>query len=299
MDDNVSWRDPNLDRKEKVMVRALRQQGWEYPLVSLFEISVTGLCNRKCTFCPRANPEVYPNVDEYISPQLHTKMMSELGELQYKGLIVYSGYSEPLLHEELDKLVGEARRLCPGSRIEIYTNGDFLDVDLLRRLFEAGVDSILVSLYDGPHQIKHFSRMRQEGGVTEQQLVLRERYLLDQGAGMHLSNRAGMIDFQQMHIAPLAKPIDRKCYLPFYMMMIDHTGLVFMCSHDWVKKFIIGDLNKETVVEVWNGPRFKEVRKNLAVGNRKLGPCAKCDVDGTKIGGKHFEKWLQYYNHGV
>jgi radical SAM protein with 4Fe4S-binding SPASM domain len=299
MDDNISWRDPNLERKEKIMIRALREQEWEYPLVALFEISVTGLCNRKCPFCPRANPEVYPNVNEYIAPRLHTKMMSELGELQYKGLIVYSGYSEPLLHKELDRLVGEARRLCPASRLEIYTNGDFLNADLLRRLFEAGVNSVHVSLYDGPHQIEHFSKMRVEARVTDRQFVLRERYLLDQGAGMHLSNRAGMIDFEQMNVRPLKQPLSRQCYLPFYMMMIDHTGEVFLCSHDWVKKYVVGDLNRQTIVEVWNGPRLREVRKSLAVGDRRFGPCAKCDVDGTKIGGSQFDKWLRYYNRGL
>lgn len=293
------WKDPNLERKEKILVRALDQQAAEYPLVSLFEISVTGLCNRKCPFCPRVDPNVYPNVDEYISPHLHTKMMRELGNIYYKGLIVYSGYSEPLLHDELDKLIEEARRFCAGARIEVITNGDFLTVDLIHRLFAAGLSSIHVSLYDGPHQVEYFSQMRVEAGVTDKQLVLRERYLLDKGAGMHLSNRAGMIDFKRMNVNPLAQPVPRKCYLPFYMMMVDHTGEVFLCSHDWVKKFVIGDLNKETIIEVWNGPRLKTARESLATGDRGFGPCTKCDVDGTKIGGRHFEKWLQYYNRAL
>ena len=296
MDTNVNWRDPNLDRKEKIMVHALDQQAAEYPLVSLFEISVTGLCNRKCPFCPRVDPKVYPNVNEYISPRLHTKIMRELGELSYQGLIVYSGYSEPLLHKELDRLAGEARQCCPRAKIEIYTNGDFLNVDLIQRLFQAGVSSMHVSLYDGPYQIEHFSEMRVEAKLTDQQLVLRERYLLDHDAGMHLSNRAGRIDFEQMNVKPLAEPLSRQCYLPFYMMMIDHTGEVFLCSHDWVKKFVVGDLGKQTIIEVWNGPRLREARKSLAVGDRRFGPCAKCDVDGTKIGGGHFGKWLRYYN---
>ncbi|MBI4256637.1 radical SAM/SPASM domain-containing protein [Candidatus Uhrbacteria bacterium] len=290
------WTDPNLQRKEKIMVQALDQQAAVYPPVSLFEISVTGLCNRKCPFCPRVDPEVYPNVNEYISPHLHTKMMRELGELDYQGLIVYSGYSEPLLHKELDKLVEEARQCCTKAKIEIYTNGDFLNVDAIHNLFKAGVSSIHVSLYDGPHQVEYFSRMREEAGVTDKQLVLRERYLLDQGAGMHLSNRAGTIDFERMNLKPLAQPLSKKCYLPFYMMMIDHTGEVFLCSHDWVKKYVVGDLNKETIIEVWNGLRLKAARESLTVGDRGFGPCAKCDVDGTKIGRKHFEEWSQYYN---
>ena len=295
------WRDPNLDRKDKMMKGALVEQEQArqeraYPLVSLFEISLTGLCNRKCPFCPRHDPEKYPNVNEFIAPELYTKMMRELGELDYNGLVVYSGYSEPLLHKEIDKLVAEARALCPKARLEIYTNGDFLTTELARRLFAAGLHSILVSLYDGPHQIEHFTAIRREAGLTPEQLILRERYKLEAGEGMHLSNRAGMIDFQEMQIAPLKEPLKRKCFLPFYMMMIDHTGEVFLCSHDWIKKLVVGDLSRQTIPEVWNGQKLKAARLSLSAGDRRFGPCATCDVDGVKIGGNHFEKWMGYYS---
>jgi MoaA/NifB/PqqE/SkfB family radical SAM enzyme len=296
MEKDLAWRDPNLNRKNTIMTEALvQQQAVDYPLVSLFEISISGLCNRKCAFCPRVDPSVYPNVNEFIDPALHTKMMQELGVLEYEGLIVYSGYSEPLLHKGLDKLVGEARHYCPDAKVEIYTNGDFLTVQLLHRLFEAGLSSILISLYDGPHQIEHFTKMRAEAGLDEGQMVLRERYLLDQGAGMHLSNRAGTINFKLMGLRPLGAPMRRRCHLPFYMMMVDHTGKAFLCSHDWVKKDPMGDLNQQTILEIWNGLRLRQARERLAVGDRGFGPCAHCDVDGTMIGKDHFEQWIRYY----
>ena len=231
----AAWRDPNLDRKDTLMTSALLQQEETFPLVSLFEVSLSGLCNRQCPFCPRADHRVYPNVNEFITPSLHTKMMRELEALRYTGLIVYSGYSEPLIHKGIDRLVQEARSRCPKAKIEVYTNGDFLTVELLRRLFQAGLDTVLVSLYDGPQQIPHFATMRAAAGLTDRQFMVRERYLLDQGAGMHLSNRAGTIDFKRMHLEPLRDSLPRPCYLPFYMMMVDHTGAVFLCSHDWIK----------------------------------------------------------------
>jgi 2-deoxy-scyllo-inosamine dehydrogenase (SAM-dependent) len=289
------WRDPNLDRKDAILTKALVQQEAQIPLVSLFEISLSGLCNRQCPFCPRADHRVYPNLNEFIAPSLHTKMMRELGEFHYAGLISYSGYSEPLIHQGIDQLVAQARQHCPHAKIEIYSNGDFLTVELIRRLYRAGLTSMLVSLYDGPHQAAHFTKMREEAGVSEAQLILRERYLLDAGAGMHLSNRAGTIDFDRMKIRPLKEPLTRKCHLPFYMMMVDHTGEVFLCSHDWIKKFVVGDLRTQTILEVWNGPTLKAARQRLALGDRRFGPCAQCDIDGTKIGASHFKKWMGYY----
>lgn len=290
-----AWRDPNLDRKQGIMVKTLAEQVIAFPMVSLFEISLSGLCNRQCPFCPRADHSVYPNTKEYIEQTLHAKMMRELGELDYTGLIVYSGYSEPLLHRGIVEIVKEARTLCPKAKIEVYTNGDSLKVGMIRKLIGAGLNTILVSLYDGPEQIEKFTTMRREAGVTDQQMILRERYLLEKGEGMHLSNRAGTIDFKQMHVEPLKQSLKRQCFLPFYMMMVDHTGEVFLCSHDWIKKFVVGDLRKQTVLEVWNSKKMKAARESLAEGNRCFGPCVKCDVDGTKIGKDHFERWMAYY----
>ena len=294
-----AWRDPNLDRKEKVMKGMLLEQpsveSADFPLVSLFEISLSGLCNRKCPFCPRHDPAKYPNVNEFIEPTLHTRLMKQLGDLEYGGLIVYSGYSEPLLHKGIEQIVAEARRFCPKAKVEIYTNGDFLTAEMAQRLFQAGLSSLLVSLYDGPEQVPHFEAMREAAGLKPQQMLLRERYKLEEGEGMHLSNRAGMIDFKEMNIAPLKESLQRPCYLPFYMMMVDHTGEVFLCSHDWIKKLVVGNLNQQTILEVWNGPRLKAARLSLSKGDRAFGPCATCDVDGVKIGGDHFRRWMEYY----
>ena len=37
------------------------------PFFTRIEFSITDLCNRVCEFCPRVDPEVYPNNNEEIS----------------------------------------------------------------------------------------------------------------------------------------------------------------------------------------------------------------------------------------
>ena len=53
--------------------------------------------------------------------------MNELSDLNYKGLIMYSGFNEPLLNKEIYKNIFQARKLVPESKIELITNGDVLN----------------------------------------------------------------------------------------------------------------------------------------------------------------------------
>jgi hypothetical protein len=118
--------------------------------------------------------------------------MAELGELEYSGIIGLSGFSEPMLHKQLDQLISISRVACPRARIEVYTNGDFVTAEKLARLFGAGLTSIHISCYDGPHQMEEFAKMRELAGFDGRQVILQDRYYTrEKGYGLNLSNLAG------------------------------------------------------------------------------------------------------------
>lgn len=297
------WVDPNIRRKgsivkENILVEHHKSDA--FPLFSLFEINITGMCNRYCEFCPRSDKNVFPNKNEYMSLNLYEKIMKELEELMYDGIIAFSGFSEPLFHKDIYEFISLARKSCTKSRIELYTNGDLLNVDKLVKLFDAGLTSIHISLYDNPEQIERFLIMRNKAGVKVEQFILRERFLpKEKGYGLTISNRAGMVNFQKLGMKPLSGPLKSKCYYPFYMMFVDYTGEVIICSHDWGKKLIAGNLGKASVVDVWTGRIMNHVRKKLAVEDRGFSPCNECDVKGTFIGREHFKKWQKFYKYNI
>lgn len=297
------WVDPNIKRKGLIVkehIKAKHHKRDVLPLFSLFEINITGRCNRFCEFCPRSDRNVFPNKNEDISMELYKKIMEELRELIYDGIIAFSGFSEPLFHKDIYDLISLARKSCTKSRIELYTNGDLLDVDQLVRLFGSGLTSIHISMYDGPEQIEKFSIMRDAAGIRSEQFILRERFLTqDEGYGLTISNRAGMVNFQKLGMKRLNEPLKSKCYYPFYMMFVDYTGDVIICSHDWGKKLIAGNLKKKSVVEVWTGRIMNNVRKNLAMEDRGFSPCNECDVKGTFMGREHFKKWQECYKNNT
>ena len=127
MDKKIKFLDPNIKRKSKLVNEQLTFiPKSNFPLPSEIEISESGTCNRKCSFCPRSDPN-FEDIKEFISFSLHKKLCDELSEFNYSGTIRYSGFVEPLLDKNIYKLVKYARKILPDSNIEMVTNGDVLN----------------------------------------------------------------------------------------------------------------------------------------------------------------------------
>ena len=92
-------------------------------------------------------------------------------------------------------------------------------------------------------------------------------------------------------IKSLKKSINEPCYYPSYNFFIDYNGDVLMCSHDWGKKNILGNLNNESIMSIWLSENAKNSRLNLTNSDRNFSPCNVCDVKGSLIGESHAKAW--------
>ena len=286
--------DPNLKRKKNLVEKNITLIK-KFPLFSLIEFNIFGTCNRNCTFCPVSNPQIYTKTQESFNINLFEKVISDLSSVNYSGTILFSAFSEPLLHKHIDKLICIAKQSLPLSRIEIVSNGDLLTTKKLKSLFSSGLDTINISMYDGKEQIKHFQSMRKEAGLNEKSVVLRRRYYENGNFGLTISNRAGVInsnkfrDKQEKEIKTL--PLNSKCYYPFYSILVDLNGNILLCPHDWQKRMVFGNIKNDNIIDIWYEKKIENIRKNLAKANRNFTPCNQCDVIGTLIGQENFDKW--------
>ena len=74
MQKDIKFFDRNILRKSKIINDSFKNlKSSEIPLPSVVEISDSGTCNRKCSFCPRSDPD-YKDVKEFITTQLHDKI---------------------------------------------------------------------------------------------------------------------------------------------------------------------------------------------------------------------------------
>ncbi len=273
----------NIERKSAYIDEVHLYNG--VPLFSWVDLNPTELCNRKCEFCPRVDESVYPNQNLNIDLKLCQKIHDELIGINYKGGIVLSGYGEPMLHPKIIELV---KILADGIILEIVTNGDTLNVELVKKLFENGLDIMIVSLYDGAHQIDHFKKIFKDAGISEDSYILRDRwYSLEVDYGVKLTNRAGVVTAGNQAVVDPNKP----CNYPFYSMTVDWNGDVLLCLQDWNKKVKMGNISMSSMIDVWSSKGYKKYRRNLAKSRRVHSPCSECNTDGTLHGNKHVEAW--------
>ena len=284
--------DPNIPIKNNKSEENFQLiEGTNIPLPSEVEISESGTCNRKCSFCPRSSPE-WVDKKEFIETSLHSKLCDELSRLNYRGTLRYSGFVEPLLDKNIFNLISYAKKMLPYTNIEMVTNGDVLNEKRLLKLYDSGLSKLLISVYDGPEDVIKFQNLFDKLNISQDRYFIRHRYLPEEeGFGITLSNRAGMMEKAEYSIKKTEKTLKKPCYYPSYTFFLDYNGDVLMCPHDWGKKLVLGNLKYSNFLEIWTSKISSMTRKGLIDSDRNFSPCNKCDVEGTLIGKKHAMYW--------
>ena len=282
--------DPLIKRK-KFLSKNVQFDKNKVPLPSVIEISESGTCNRVCSFCPRSAPD-YKDIKEFISEDLIIKLSKELADYDYSGIFLFSGFVEPMLDKNIFNLVNIVRNNLLKAKIEMVTNGDVLNMQRTKKLFNSGLSTLLISIYDGKKEANEMEKLMKDCGLGDEQYKIRHRYLPEsESFGITLCNRSGMMENAVYKIPSLKKPLKNPCYYPHYTFFMDYTGEVLICSHDWGKKLIVGNLKNEKFIDIWMNQKFFLARKNLVNANRNFSPCNKCDVTGTYMGQEHAQAW--------
>jgi radical SAM protein with 4Fe4S-binding SPASM domain len=240
--------------------------------------TVTG-CNYSCGFCP-ANKDGLDMPEGEMSLDLYMKVMRELREIGYRGTIIYNLQNEPLMDKRLPELTRLAREHCPESFIQTSSNGAYLTRELLVALVDAGMEKILVNDYT---KTKAVIQRVDKFGVDDKYLAAlkfpdRDWAEVYDPGGYGINNRAGNLVGQGFPIP--AQPLHLFCTIPFNIMTVGFDGRVLLCCQDWQFQEIVGDLRRNTLVEIWDSPKFNEVRAMLLQMKRDKFLCSKCDYVG-------------------
>ena len=108
----------------------------------IVEIEPTTACNLACTFCPRASltrPEGRLSEEDFLS------ILENLGNPPDEGMLLFSGFGEPMQHERIAVFVRQAKQA--GWFCGITTNGTRLSEPSAEGLLSAGLDVLQVSLH--------------------------------------------------------------------------------------------------------------------------------------------------------
>ena len=273
----------NLERKRPSINKVVMFDGC--PLFSFVELNINELCNRTCVFCPRHDPEIYPNQNLHMSLALAENIASQLEALNFTGIVNISGTGEPLLTQYIDKMVKKfGDRNIP---IEIVTNGDRLTKTLIKKLYSVGLSQLVISMYDGPEQIEYFNSLFIDSEISSELYTLRERwYDEDQDYGLLYTNRAGTIGKK------LTEVEKRACYYTHYAIYVDWNGDILLCCQDMYNRTeIFGNVKDKPLLDIWVDKKLNDFRKKLVKGERTISPCNNCTANGMVFGENHSRLW--------
>lgn len=112
----------------------------------------TNRCNFRCAYCAhslgeKGFREQYGFASETMAMETYRMAVDQLAEFPDRlKTLSLTGQGEPLLHPRLPEMVAYAKQRQVSRRIEFMTNGALLKPELSRRLVEAGLDGIRISL---------------------------------------------------------------------------------------------------------------------------------------------------------
>ena len=255
------------------------------------EVNATELCNRTCVFCPRHDPEVYPNQHLHMSPENAMKIAKNIAQSRYFGRISFSGFGENLMYKKFPSVVREFRKELPDNIIECNTNGDILlkRDGLATELYESGLSFLYINMYDGEWQRDEFLEVLDREKIPSSWYTFRKHWI-DDDHGLVLNNRSGVIKWVDADTESLVRT---PCYYPSYKMLVDWNGNVLFCSNDWGRKHIVGNLLHHKIKDVWLGDKMVGFRKTLGAGVRINDPCKDCSVKGDLFGKASYDHFYK------
>ena len=255
-------------------------------------LETQALCNARCTFCP------YPTLERIgtrMSDELLDRLMGEMSGWKQPFMLSLFKVNEPLLDKRVLPLYARANREIPKARLRIFTNGQALTPDNVAAIADlTNVEHLWISL--NSHDPEEYERLMGldfdkttkrldylHGAKFPHKVVLScvgfpneafryycfERWPNFESVAL---KRDAWIDYThaQQAIVPNT-PCSR-----WWEVNITATGKAALCCMDGEGEYGFGDVNTQTLLEIYNHPTYRSWRENL-LSRREVGsPCNRC-----------------------
>lgn len=288
-------------------------------------------CNFQCVFCPTGDRSLIKQVNRKITQMsfdLFKKIIDDINSFdnQIKLLRLHKE-GEPLLNKDFAKMIKYAKKSEKILRIDTTTNASLLNPQKSLEIIESGLDRINISIeginakqymevakykVDFDKLVKNIKLFYENKSQCEVSIKIPGDWLsLEQRdefikifspiadrvfienisncwpdyemKGIDINEAIGVYGHEK-------KDIDVCPYI-FYSMAINSDGTVSSCCVDWERKLIIGDTKNESIKEIWQGKKLKNLQILHLNKKRKNHPvCSKCFL-AQSCGGDNIDKF--------
>jgi len=263
------------------------------------QIETTNRCNAACAMCPILKM-TRPKGD--MSPELWSRLVAELKERPGLRRVILHVMGEPLLHPGFIDLVRQLRQEAPHQPVEFSTNGSLLDEAKARALLELDLVQINFSLDACTPEtharirrglnfekvmanLEGLIRLMAESGKTRPRLLVQlikmdinrgeweafarrwqdlaaahgflEIYLKEQWSW------GGYLDSGQARVEQEKGFLALPCGFPFDQLDVYWDGRVGFCCLDEDADLTVGDLNRQSLAEIWSSEEMERVRRRF------------------------------------
>ncbi|MDM8554383.1 radical SAM protein [Desulfococcaceae bacterium HSG7] len=278
-------------------------------------IDVCSVCNFKCNFCFQADSDAIKKKGlsrGFMDLRLFKKVVDDLIHFNEKHKKVKIGlHGEPTLHPELPQMISYLKARNVTEVIELFTNGSKLNPKLNKEIIDAGLTRINISV----EALSSEGYQTIAGAKVDMNKFINNiKDLYDRRNGCQIYIKTVDIDFNEQdkntfysmfgdscdeifieNVVPQWTDINKfeikgtgmygqkiekyKYVCPFLFMYLhfNFDGTTSGCTLDWGKEVLIGDINKESALEIWNGDKLKKLQVvHLEKKRSKVPFCAEC-----------------------
>ncbi|MBF0300014.1 MAG: radical SAM protein [Oligoflexia bacterium] len=276
----------------------------EAPLqIDLFAVDV---CNLKCPMCVR---EAHINGNGYMDVNLVKKIIDQATEYGVPAFN-FGGLGEPTLYPHLFEILKYAKDRGIID-VNIHTNGTRLSPEFNKKLIETGLDRIIISvdsnvknIYEkiriGANFEKTYSGIKdfidQRNLLGKEKPHIKVNYInTDEDDPTQKNdfinywkdkvNRIAVLRYldcsngegEVYHQKNYEQDKNFCCAELWRRLCILSDGVATICTNDMKKKYIVGDVRKETISEIWKGERIQKARNFHRKGLfRTIDKCKNC-----------------------
>jgi len=264
-------------------------------------------CILRCKFCPTSNMWRMKEVGRplmFMDMDLFKKIVGDICEFDkpIKVLRLYL-HGEPLANPYFPDMVKYAKDSGCCERIDTTSNGILLSKKMSLDIVEAGLDRINISINGvNDKQYLDFCRRR----VNFDKLVKNITFLYENKKQLEMiikidgdflseEDKQKFFDIfgdicdgisiehtmncwydfqgppQNEEFGIYGQPIKEVMVCPyvFYQMSVNSDGIVSLCFLDWARRLRLGDVNKDSLKDIWNSPLLKRWQEFFLLKERK------------------------------
>ncbi len=244
------------------------------------DIEITSRCNLSCPFCDR-QPLLAKKELGDIELGLYKKIVDEARDNKLWGLkLSYRG--EPLLHKDVVEMVAYAKK---NRILDVYfnTNGMLLNERICKRLIDAGLDRISISIegteasayekmriggkFDAViRNIDMLMELKKKMNVSHPKVRVQSvnyaGFDMDEYRRFWLrhSDEVAMLDFTDMTNRKKGLSHGWACPQLWQRMTIHWDGPILPCNNDYDCLLVVGNVKDRTVRECWHDKGLAAIR---------------------------------------